>query len=204
MRSPRMATAPFSITRRCAFSVMTYRALQIQSAGSAASAEAKSKKLQIRNIEWLREQIFQTIRFGLAVQIDQHDFDVAAEFPQNLTAGAARWSKDIRIGRNRGAAELADTLGNGFKHRHALGADGESVGGILHVAAGVNASFGVFDGRAHLKPGIRGEGVGARGNGGCGTGILAHAVPPTWAAALAGNAPAYPAPSRRSPGLRRD
>src|ERR1019366_1618942 len=166
MRPPVTATAPCSITRCCASSVMTHRALQIQSAGAAASVAIKRKKLQIRCIEGLREQFFQTVGFGLAARVHQNDVHVAAEFPQNLPARAARRRQHIGIGRHRHAPELAHAFGDGFKYRYALGAEGEAVGGILDVAAGMDAAVAVFDGRAHLKLRIRCEGMGASGQRG--------------------------------------
>src|ERR1017187_7812314 len=161
MRPPVTATAPFSITRCCASSVMTHRALQIQSAGAAASEAMKRKKLQIRCIEGLREKFFQTVGFGLAARVHQDDVHVAAKFPQNLPARAAGRSQHIGIGRHRHAPELAHAFGDGFEHGHALGAEGEAVGGILDVATGMDMAVAVFDGRAHLKLRIRSEGMGA-------------------------------------------
>ena len=73
-----------------------------------ASVATKRKKLQIRNIEGLREEIFQLVGFGFAVQVDQHDFDIAAELPEDLPAGAAGRREHAGIGRHRHAAELAD------------------------------------------------------------------------------------------------
>src|SRR5271157_1143909 len=166
MRPPVTATAPFSITRCCASSVITHRALQIQSAGAAASVAIKKKKLQIRFIEGLREKFFQTVGFGLATQVHQDDVYIAAEFPQNLPARAAGRRQHIGIGRHRHAPELARALGDGLKYGYTLGAEGEAVGGILDVAAGMNAAVAVLDGRAHLKLGIRREGMGASGQGG--------------------------------------
>src|ERR1035437_8695927 len=98
--------------------------------------------LEIRYIEWLWEQLFQVVRFGFAARVHQHDLDIAAELPQNLTARAAGRRQAISIGRHGHTAELADALGNGFEHGHALGAHGEPVGGILHVAARMHAAFG--------------------------------------------------------------
>ena len=117
----------------------------------AASVETKRKKLQIRSIEGLREKIFQSIGFGFAAQVDQHDFDVAAELPEDLAAGAAGRRESVGIGGHGHAAELADAFGDGFEDGHALGADGEAVSGVLDVAAGVDAAGGVFDGRADLE-----------------------------------------------------
>src|SRR6266568_3009302 len=108
MRSPLTATAPSSITWRCASMVMTYRALQMTSAGSAApSVKTKRKKLKIRDIEGLREEFFKVIGFGLALQVHQHEFHVSAELPQNLPARAA-WRRQLgRIGGHGHPAEFS-------------------------------------------------------------------------------------------------
>src|SRR5436305_7622643 len=110
MLSPRMAIAPFASTRCCASSVMTYRALQIQSADSARSAAAKRRRLKIRDIEWLRKQFLQPVCFYLATRIYQRDLDIAAELPQDLPAGAARRSKHVGVRRHRHPAELANAF----------------------------------------------------------------------------------------------
>src|ERR1039457_4917282 len=79
MRSPRMAIAPLSITRRCGSMVTTERPVQIQSADSAASAEMKSRKLQKRRIEWPWEKIFQAEGFRLAVEVGEQQFQIATK-----------------------------------------------------------------------------------------------------------------------------
>src|SRR5712691_13097728 len=112
MRSPRTATAPFSITRRCAAMVRTYRALQITSAGSAISAVTARRKLQKRRIEGPWKYILQTERFDLTARIHQRELDVSAELPQNLPASPARRSEHIRVGSNRNARERASAFGN--------------------------------------------------------------------------------------------
>src|ERR1019366_6032188 len=153
MRSPLMATAPLSMTRRCARVVLTWRALQMMSAGWAASARTKRKKLKIRDIEGLREKVFQSIGFGFAAQVDQHQLHVSAKLPENLPAGAAGRGQIFGIGGHRHAAELADAFGDGLEHGDAFGAKCQPVGGILHVAAGMNPPVAVFNRRAHQELG---------------------------------------------------
>src|SRR5262245_13712487 len=132
IRSPRIATAPFSITRRCGSIVMTYRALQVQSAGSAASSDAPARRrLKIRGIEWLGEEIFEAIRFDLTAEVDQRDFDIATELPENLPARAAGRSQDLGIGGDCDTAESAHAFGYRFEDRDPLGANGETIGGVL-------------------------------------------------------------------------
>src|ERR1039458_3980270 len=166
MRAPVTATAPFSITRCCASSVMTHRALQIQSAGAPASVAMKKKKLQIRCIEGLREKFFQTVGFGFAAQVHQDDVHVAAKFPENLPARAARRGQYIGIGRHRRPPELAHAFRDGFKYRYPLGANSESIRRILHIAARMDAPVAVLNRRAHFELRIRREGMGAGGQRG--------------------------------------
>src|SRR5438477_454788 len=60
---------------------------------------------------------------------------VAAELPQDLAAGAARWRGRLRVGDDGDARELAMPLGKGLEHGHPFGAHAEAVGGVLDVAA---------------------------------------------------------------------
>src|ERR1019366_6910044 len=138
----------------------------MMSAGWAASARTKRKKLKIRDIEGLREKIFQPIGFGFAAQVDQHQLYVSAKLPENLPAGAAGRGQIFGIGGHRHAAELADAFGDGLEHGDAFGAKCQPVGGILHVAAGMNPSVAVFNRRAHQELGERREGMQAGGEGG--------------------------------------
>src|ERR1039457_4022281 len=106
----------------------------MKSAGWAASARTKRKKLKIRDIEGLREEIFQLIGFGFTVQVDQHQFHVSAKLPENLPAGAARRRQLFGIGGpphpagTSGAPRERPLKGDAFR------AKGEPVGGIFHVA----------------------------------------------------------------------
>ena len=55
------------------------------------------------------------------------------------------------IGGHGDAPEFVRAFGDGLEDRYPFGADGEAVGGVLHVAAGVNAAALVFKRRAHLE-----------------------------------------------------
>src|ERR1035441_4788969 len=196
----------------------------MKSAGSAASARTKRKKLKIRGIEGLREKIFQLIGFGFAGQVDQHQFHVSAKLPENLPAGAAGRRQILGIGGHGHAAELADAFRDRLEHRHAFGAKREAEGGILHVAPGMNPAVAVFDGRAYQKLGERREGIQAGGQGGSDQrvrqgvppgspmkaselrsdaqgGALCHWAtftrPPAWAARPSKTLPAYRSEERR-------
>ena len=79
---------------------------------------------------------------------------VLAPWPNRL--GDGRYSAD---GRHGHAAELARALGNGLEDGYPLGAHGEAVGRVLHVAAGVDAARRIFNGGANLEFRVRREGV---------------------------------------------
>ena len=137
------------------------------SAGSAANAErARRKKLQIRNIEGFGEELFQVVGFGFAGEVDQHEFDIAAEFPEDLAAGSAGRSQSVGIGGDGDAAEFSGAFADRLEDGDALGAEGESVGGVFDVAAGVDAAVDVFKRGADQELGEGREGVEADGEGG--------------------------------------
>ena len=89
------------------------------------------------------------------MEVGEHYFDIAAEFPENLAARAARRREGFSVGCHSHSAKLARTFRNRFEYGYALGADGQAVSGILHVATGVNAAGGIFEGRADFEVGIR-------------------------------------------------
>src|ERR1051325_6680515 len=95
------------MTRCRASSVMMYLALQIQSACSARSVDAKRSRLPARNIQLLREKVLQSVGFASAARVHEDDFDVAAEFPQDLPTGPARRCEGVRISGDGDAAEGA-------------------------------------------------------------------------------------------------
>src|SRR5260370_41015602 len=104
--------------------VTTQRALQMASAGDCAWAHAaahKKSSLENGRIKRPRKQVFQSMGFGLAARIDEQDFDVAAQFPQNLSAGATGRRECIGIRRDGEPAEGACALGNRLEDRYALG-----------------------------------------------------------------------------------
>src|ERR1051326_922229 len=118
------------------------------SAGSAAaSVSAQKKKLEKRYIEGLRKEVFELIGLGLPAGVDQDDWNIAAEFPEDLAAGAAGRREGVGVGGDGDAAEFADALADGLKHGDALCTNRETVRGVLHVAAGVYAAGIVFQRR---------------------------------------------------------
>src|SRR5258706_16170045 len=79
--------------------------------------------LEIRNIEGLREEVFELIGFGLAVEVGEDQFHVAAKLPEDLAARSTRRGQGIGIGRDGHATEFSDALADGFEDRDALGAE---------------------------------------------------------------------------------
>ena len=66
--------------------------------------------------------------------------NVAAEFPDDLAAGAAGRRQGIGIGDDGDGVEAVFAFRDGFEDRDALGAAGEAVAGVFDVAAGVDSS----------------------------------------------------------------
>ncbi len=93
--------------------------------------------------------------FGLAARIDEQDFDVAAQFPQNLSAGATGRRECIGIRRDGEPAEGACALGNRLEDRYALGAERQAVTSVLDIAAGVEAAGRVFERSSDTEMRIR-------------------------------------------------
>src|SRR5579872_2534501 len=125
MRSPRTATAPFSITRRDESIVTTQRALQTTSAGSAKTGSEKRRMrnacLQERSIEWPRKKAAQPQALRLAGQVRQDHLNIPAELPQDLPASSARGREVGSVGGNRNPLKFARALGDCLEHRHAFG-----------------------------------------------------------------------------------
>ena len=86
------------------------------------------------------------------------DLEVAAELPENLTAGAARRRRRFGVGDDRDAREDAVAFRQRLEHRDALGADRQAVGRVLDVAAGDDRAVAGLERRADLE--VREGGVG--------------------------------------------
>ncbi len=84
-------------------------------------------------------------------KVGQHDFDVAAELPEDLAAGATGRREGWCVGDYRDAFELPCSFGNGFENGDALRADGQAVGGVFDVAACMDLAFLVFESRADFE-----------------------------------------------------
>src|ERR1700683_4612547 len=87
------------------------------------------------------------------MRISEHQFHVAAEFPEDLPAGAAGRSEHVRVRRHGHATEVARAFRDGLEHGHALGAKSQSIGRVLDVATGMDAARRVFESCAYFESG---------------------------------------------------
>src|SRR4051812_12788176 len=102
------------------------------------------------SIKWQRQQILELVVGALAFGRGEDDFEVAAELPENLPAGAARRRGRVLEG-DGDPAELAMAFRERLEHRDTLGADGQAVGRVLDVAAGDDGPVFGLQGGAHLE-----------------------------------------------------
>src|SRR3954471_12006733 len=114
--------------------------------------------LEQPRVEWEWEQFSQTVRARLTSKVRQQHFEVTAEFPENLAAGAARRRRLVGIGNNRDAPELRVPLGQRLEHRDAFGTDRQAVCRILDVATCDDSPVRGLERGPNLesgKPGLR-------------------------------------------------
>ena len=102
-------------------------------------------------VERQRQQVAQPVAPLLGAQVREDHLEVAAELPQDLAARAARRRRVGGVGHHGDAPEAAVALGERLEHRHALGADGQAVGGVLDVAAGDDGAVGGLERGADLE-----------------------------------------------------
>ena len=107
--------------------------------------------LQERSVEGAGEQRPESQGFGLSVQVCEHQFDVAAELPEDLAAGSAGRRQYVRIGDYGHSDEVAGAFRDGLEDGDAFGANGQAVGGVFDIAAGENAAGFIFDRGAYLE-----------------------------------------------------
>src|SRR5881628_3356504 len=79
--------------------------------------------LEKPRVEGERQQILEVVRALGFLEVAEHDLEVAAELPENLTAGSAGGRWQLRVGDDRDAREGAVAFRHRLEHRHALGAD---------------------------------------------------------------------------------
>ena len=87
----------------------------------------------------------------LPSRFTRRQFSVTTELPKDLPASTAGRSQSGGIGGHGDPFELAGTLRNRFEHRDALSAQGQSVGSVLDVAAGVDSSVFGFKSSANFE-----------------------------------------------------
>ena len=104
----------------------------------------------------MRKKLRHAEGLRLAAEIGENDFAIAAKFPDDLAASAAGRSEFFGGGDDGNGVEAARAFGNGFEDGGAFGADGESVGGIFHVAAGENLAGLRAQRRTNFEIGERG------------------------------------------------
>src|SRR5487761_45328 len=119
-------------------------------------------ELQIRRIEWARQQFRRTVVLDFAIQVRENHGHVAAKFPDNLAASAAGRRQLIRVGDNGDGAEFTLAFRDCLENGNALGANCEAVAGVFDVAAAENAAGFRAHSRAHAKLGKRRVGMFAR------------------------------------------
>src|SRR5712692_1292035 len=113
------------------------------------------------NIEGAREEAREPHRLGLVLEFGENDFHVAAEFPEDLAAGAAGRRESSGVRDDGDAGKFRFALGEGFENGHALGADREAVGRVFDIRARVDRAGGGLEGGPDLETGELGAGVDA-------------------------------------------
>lgn len=105
----------------------------------------------------MRKEVGHAVPRRHCLQIGEDHLDVAGELPQNLPARSAGWRWRARVGHDGDAPEGAVSVGERLEDRDALGAHGETIGGILDIATGDDVTVHGFEGRTDLEPGIVGH-----------------------------------------------
>src|SRR5712692_3835658 len=95
---------------------------------------------EIRGIKWLGKQIPHAKHLSLSLEIRQDYWHVAAEFPDELAASATGGRQCVGVSDHGDGVEAAFAFADGFEDGNALGADGESVRGVLYIAAAENST----------------------------------------------------------------
>src|SRR5262245_64724242 len=83
----------------------------------------------------MRQKFAASESLVLTVQVGENYRHIAAEFPNDLPAGAARRCQVLCVRHYYDAGKMLVPVGNRFPNGHALGTDGQSVAGRFHIAA---------------------------------------------------------------------
>jgi len=95
----------------------------------------RNESLQERSVEWARQQRACGFALNFALQIGERDGNIAAEFPNNLPARAARWSENFGVAYDGDGIEVALPLGNRLENSDSLGAQRQPERRVLDVAS---------------------------------------------------------------------
>ena len=137
---------------------------------------------EVRRVKRFREKDLHLDDFHFALEIGEDHGNVAAEFPDELAAGAARGSESIGVSDDGNGVEAALAFADGFENGDAFGANGEAVGGIFDVATAEDSAGSGVKGGANAKIRKRRVGIFARLQRGFDQWI--HVMPPGVAARL--------------------
>src|SRR5260370_34296988 len=114
---------------------------------------------------------------GLALEVRHNYGNIAAEFPDQLAAGAAGRCKSIGIRDHGNGVEAALPFADGFEDGDAFGAHSEAVSGVLNIASAEDSAGRGTQRGAHAKVRVRRMRVFPRLPGNRNQGIVfAHAI----------------------------
>ena len=91
---------------------------------------------------------------GLPLVVEADDLHLGGEFLHHLPAGAAGDAVVLALPSDDDAFEIPMALNDGLEDGGAFGTDGEAVGGVFNVAAGVGLTIFCQQGCAYFKIGI--------------------------------------------------
>src|SRR5689334_7217790 len=103
--------------------------------------------------------MLQLMTSSLGGEVREVDVEVAAELPEDLAARAARRRRRFRVGDDGDAREDVMAFRQRLEHRDALGANRQTVGRVLDVAAGEDRAIAGLERRADLESRERRIGV---------------------------------------------
>jgi len=109
----------------------------------------------VGRIKRSRKEVLHLHDLHSALQIRHDHGDVAAKFPDQLAASAARRREGISVSDYGNSVEPALAFADGFENGDALGANGEAVGSVLDVAAAKDSPRSGTKRRANAKVGVR-------------------------------------------------
>src|SRR3989442_15709807 len=113
-----------------------------------------SERSQERGVKRPRKQLRHPMHLDLPFEVRQNDRDVPAELPNNLPASAARRGERVGVSYHGDSVEAALAFRHGLEDGHALGANSQTVSGILDVATCIDAAGFSEQSRAHAEIGV--------------------------------------------------